>query len=330
VVGVSHARPPLAVQVSDPTYGPALDARDREVAAVDVGVEGVPWEPIAPGAPPPLELVFVDGVQQVEAWITVTPHDAPRPLAAVAFAVGTGVAVADGAGVRIEDLEVRRAVVAEGDRLLRLPEVGAFRWEPRAGSGRDPQALAARVAEMRQSMEQVLVQRWAREGRLVVLDGPLSWPFLRDPRGPVVGAVKSHHTMYLEGETAGVVSALRSGERTPLFAIGEDRLSWYQRLPGVGEAGWSGILRGEVARAVGLEAARELADRATATLPRYAGRPHRDPRAPQNLMPVQGLEGRLRHRLGDRRLAFRAVRVASSRSVLDPVAAPPVARSVAA
>lgn len=168
---------------------------------------------------------------------------------------------------------------------------------------------------MRQEMETQLTRAWAAPHRLVILDGRTS--AIRDARGPVIGAVKSHHTLYLQGDAAGVVAALRAGQRTPLFAIGDDRLSWYQRLPGVGEAGWAGILRGEVARSVGVEAARVLADRATTVLPRYAGRPHRDPRAPQNMMPVQGLESRLRHRLGDRRLAFRAVRIAASRAELD-------------
>jgi hypothetical protein len=113
------------------------------------------------------------------------------------------------------------------------------------------------------------------------------------------------------------VVALRVGQRTPLFAIGEDRLSWYQRLPGAGEEGWAGILRGEVARAVGTEEARRLADRAAVELPRMAGRPHRDPRAPQNMAPIAGLEERLRHRLGDRRLALRAVRRAAAAAALQ-------------
>ena len=77
----------------------------------------------------------------------------------------------------------------------------------------------------------------------------------------------------------------------PLFAIGEDRLSWYQRLPGAGCDGWAGILRGELPAAIGVAEARRLADRAAAELPRFAGRPHRDPRAPQSLAPVAGLEG---------------------------------------
>jgi uncharacterized protein len=123
--------------------------------------------------------------------------------------------------------------------------------------------------------------------------------------------------MYLPAEEARAVVALGVGERTPLFAIGEDRLSWYQRLPGAGREGWAGILRGELARSVGLSEARRLADRAAAELPRFAGRPHRDPRAPQNLAPVAGLEERLRHRMGDRRLALRAARRAAAAAALD-------------
>ena len=40
-----------------------------------------------------------------------------------------------------------------------------------------------------------------------------------------------------------------------------------------------------------------VADRVSALLPDFAGRPS-DPRTPQNLVPVAGLESWLRHRLG--------------------------------
>ena len=164
-------------------------------------------------------------------------------------------------------------------------------------------------------MELALAEELASPERLVVLDGRLS--FVRDVGGPVVGAIKSHHRMYLPPAEARTVVALRVGERTPLFAIGEDRLSWYQRLPGVGCEGWAGILRGEAARSMGAAQAARLADRAAAELPRFAGRPHRDPRAPQNLSPIAGLEWRLRHRMGDRRMALRAVRRSALRARLD-------------
>ena len=61
----------------------------------------------------------------------------------------------------------------------------------------------------------------------------------------------------------------------------------------------AGIVRLEVAAHDGLEAALRLADLTSAALPRFAPRPGRDPRAPQNLFPISALENMLRHRLGD-------------------------------
>ncbi len=56
--------------------------------------------------------------------------------------------------------------------------------------------------------------------------------------------------------------------------------------------------------------AARVADDVTATIPRFASEPFRDPRAPVNLTPVGALEKHLRHRLGASGLAFRAVRQA--------------------
>ncbi|MCB0880937.1 MAG: hypothetical protein KDC33_01795 [Thermoleophilia bacterium] len=308
-------RAPMAVQVSDPTYGPQLDPREGDVTDVRVDVEPVRWEPLSPAPRDAPELVFVDGVQQVEAWLNVTPHDDPAPVFGVAFAVGAGAVVADGARARVEEIAVQRVVLTEGGRCLHLPTQGGFSWDVRAGGSGDPGSMAARVAGFRRDLEQAIAERMAARDRLVVLDGRLS--FLRETKHPVIGAVKSHHAMYLQGEHAGVVTALRAGQRTPLFAIGDDRFGWYQRLPNVGDAGWAGIVRGEVSQGFGLATAQRLADLAACTLPRYAGRPHRDARAPQNMQPIMALEQRLRHRLGDRRLAFRAVRVACAAAVLD-------------
>jgi uncharacterized protein len=312
----------LAVHVADASYGPGLDPSEPEHADVDTGVEGVAFAPLSPPPGPPGDLVFIDGVQQIEAWLAVSGPDAPQATVAAAAAVAVGAVVARapgaapaGAPACVAEIAVRRVVLTAGDRLLRLPEVaGGYRWEPQAGA-RESAGLVRRVGQLRQQAELALAERLAADGRLVVLDGRLS--FVRDAPGPIVGAIKSHHRMYLPPAEAAVVTALRVGQRTPLFAIGGDRLSWYQRLPGTGEAGWGGILRGELPRALGVARARALADRAAAELPRFAGRPHRDPRAPQNLSPIGALEERLRHRLGDRRLALRAVRRAAPGATLE-------------
>lgn len=46
-------------------------------------------------------------------------------------------------------------------------------------------------------------------------------------------------------------------------------------------------------------------------IPPLAGTPYKDPRAPQNLVPIGGLECELRHRLGDQQLLYRALRAAA-------------------
>ena len=59
------------------------------------------------------------------------------------------------------------------------------------------------------------------------------------------------------------------------------------------------------------------ADRTALTLPRYASQPHRDPRAPQNLLPIAGLERALKRRLGDAALLERQLRAAAVRLPLS-------------
>ena len=46
-------------------------------------------------------------------------------------------------------------------------------------------------------------------------------------------------------------------------------------------------------------------------LPRFASRLHKDPRAPQNLSPIGGLERELRRRLGDPAVLYRSLLTAS-------------------
>ena len=55
-----------------------------------------------------------------------------------------------------------------------------------------------------------------------------------------------------------------------------------------------------------------LADLTARLLPPLASTPHKDPRAPQNLVPIGGLERELRHRLGDQQLLYRALRAAAA------------------
>jgi hypothetical protein len=70
-------------------------------------------------------------------------------------------------------------------------------------------------------------------------------------------------------------------------------------------------VRCEASSEVPIDAVPALADRLASVLPRFASRPHKDARAPQNLYPIAGLERELRRRLGDTHLLQRALRAAA-------------------
>jgi hypothetical protein len=157
-------------------------------------------------------------------------------------------------------------------------------------------------------------------GALVVVDGPLHH---RDHLAGAVGHIKSHRVEYLTDPwLRHVVDGLESGERTPLFLIdaGWTRWSWYSRLgvpssarrsPRTDDAnGWAALVRGEASGRLDVAEAGARADRATRTVARFASSPVKDSRAPQNLVPVGGLERILRHRLGERELLERSLRLA--------------------
>jgi hypothetical protein len=50
---------------------------------------------------------------------------------------------------------------------------------------------------------------------------------------------------------------------------------------------------------MGLQGAVDAADLSARVVPEFASTPERDPRAPQNLLPIGALERALRHALGD-------------------------------
>ncbi len=148
---------------------------------------------------------------------------------------------------------------------------------------------------MRRS-EAEAAEDFARGGYFVVADGPLNIL----SAVPKIGYIKSHRVSYLPPRRRHVVAELAPRERTPVFGIPDyERYSWYLRLAAVaGGHSWSGVVRCEVAHALGREEAIRTADLTTRLLPEVASERHRDPRAPQNLVPIAGLEQALRRRLG--------------------------------
>jgi uncharacterized protein len=258
-------------------------------------------------------LLFVDGVRRVEQRLLI---DGPRGTVfglLGSLAVG---AVETAAMARVVSARVRR-VICSGDGMLLDPFEGVLRhgparlcFDPVAAAENTPMApLAALQNEMRRE-EGLLAIELAASGAPVLLDGPLS--FVSPAAGAVLGIVKRLQQIYLPAREAALLPALEVGERTPLFLIAHarhPRYSCYLRLARgrAIDAALAGLIRIEADTTLGLDETVRLADLAARELPRFASDAAHDPRAPQNLYPVGGLEVRLRHLMGDAFVIRRAI-----------------------
>jgi hypothetical protein len=304
-------------------YGASVErdlvASEVEVHA-DIEISSGDWREIGPrpGVPQPGTVLFVDGVRRVDArvWIDDGTGDA-LPGICASYAAGVVVCGRD-RRARVVQPRVGRGVFSAAATVAEIATRHGS-YAPCAATGSDPEALWLALQE-RMGRREVEAAEAARdecpeaEDALVVVDGPLTGR--QHVRG-AIGVVKTHSKAYLEPALQRIVGSLRPGARTPLFMIGGrpwSRLSWYLRLPGAADAPWAGVVRVECSGEIPVDDAIVLADAVGPTLCRFASEPHKDPRAPQNLYPIAGLERDLRHRLGDPGLLFRALRVASVRN----------------
>jgi hypothetical protein len=280
----------------------------------DPSVETDDWSaPLSPGPPPVGPVWFVDGVRRVE--LRLLADDGGRRVPGLFGSYAVGVVRCDGRAA-FQDHRVCRAIVLGGGVRPEQVTVAcgptSLEFEPEVEPGVDPNRPLIRLQELMREEETNLSARLMGAGTpLVLVDGPLR---LGERTGvQAVGVIKRFVRRYLDPEHESLLGRLRAGQRTPVFALqdqaGEVRgYSWYARLVDLRRP-WhdhAGIVRCEIQVGLGPEAAVRLADQVTALLPRYAGRPT-DPRAPQNLAPVAGLEAWLRHRMGDRAMIRRTL-----------------------
>lgn len=298
-----------------PEQGPSYDPDDELTTPdLDLGVElpEAAWEPLAPpaGTVPARDVVLVDGVQRADARITLVPASEDDAITGIAASFAAGSIRCSPTGASFGDWQVVRGVFARAhDVSLECGQ--GIRYTPFAVADARGDRLHLAVTEQMRALERGLVRR-VTDAELVVVDGPLSGGRVAggSTSVPLLGLVKTHRRHFLPESHRQVVAALGPGERTPLFGTSTNytRVSWYLRLPGDAVHPWAGVVRLEVPSDVPLSAAVELADRSAATLPRFASQPHRDARAPQNLVPIGALETRLRHLLGDPAVLERLLR----------------------
>jgi uncharacterized protein len=320
----------LFVDAWDPSYGSAYEAAEAEptaesTASVDPDVEVAhdSWRPLSPPGDvrAPGAVLLVDGVRRVDARIWVEEaHGMVYPGLAASYAAG--VVRCD---LRRGLAEVTVAKVARG---LYTASAQAEELTPQRTGYRLRRTAATEVAQLSAAVQGDLhelegeVSALARtppsgERRdsdhpdLLVLDGPLR---ARTHLPRTLGYIKTHRVQYLSPALAAVITLLRPGQRTPLFLLGTSwhRFSWYLKLPGAGDSPWAGVVRVEASADLPRHEVIELADTSAVTLPRFASTAYKDPRAPQNLIPIAGLERRLRAMLGDTRLQLRALVAAAA------------------
>jgi len=306
----------------DPGYGLAA-SEDLDTGALaesnaeldlDLELPAASWRAIGPdpAGAVPARIAFLDGVRRIDARVWVH-GGAPQPAPAIAASFAAGLVCCEGGAARIADVDVERGLFTAAAGAAGIAASHAYYPAiPADGPALDQLSLALQQqltdAEVRLAMR---YRAAAADGDdLLVVDGPLRG---RTHLERTVGYVKTHHVAYLPAEQAAVVAGLRPGQRSPAFTIGTSwrRHSWYLALPGTAGVPWSGVVRLECAPDLAAHDVIGLADLTGLVIPRLASSPHKDPRAPQNLVPIGGLERELRHRLGDQRLLYRALRSAA-------------------
>lgn len=300
----------VAVEPWDPGYGAPVGAvgpTAEPAGTTDVSRE-LPADSWEPRSAPPLlapatDVVFVDGIRRIDARLWVTDERGTHGGIAASYAAGT---VRSNGHATVDDCQVRRGLFSPADTAA-IPVAGAD-YDPAATPSDEPEVLSAAVQERMRDLE-LQSTRDAGDAELIVVDGPLRG---RQAVPHAIGYVKTHHARYLPPLVEDVVPQLSPGQRTPLFLTQTawSRWSWYLRLPHGAGHPWAGIVRCEASADLDLDAAVEVADLATATLPRFASEPHKDGRAPQNLYPIAGLERHLRRMLGDPAFLYRRLRAA--------------------
>jgi hypothetical protein len=316
----------------DPGYGSSLDIEEEDLgestARVDVAVElpADQWRAIDPktGLAQPAALLFVDGVRRVEArvWIEDSTADgapATEASAALCASYAAGVVCCCGRQAHLVHAEPRRGLFTVAPHAADIATwAGTYTAQLTKPASGTPlartlsQLLQSRLAEL--EVEAAVAARSAVAGHgvpaggdLLIVDGPLRG---RQHLPRILGYIKSHRSSYLPPELNALVGTLEPGQRTPVFLMGTswDRHSWYLRLPRTGGPPWAGVVRVECPADLTIADATGLADLSQVCLRRFASTRYKDPRAPQNLYPISGLERELRRRLGDPRLLYRALR----------------------
>ena len=317
----SASKVTVSVSAWDPGYGTNLDFKDfgdTDSVEVDDSIEYATgdWRGIDAVLPnDPLDVFFIDGIQRIEASLSLLAEHDDVPRSALLGAVGAGIVHWDRRLMKSQFKELlhqRLVVLPVGVSSQTLGTLGTsvLPFEIRHSKGSDFNDLQDELLKQMSELEVLLTKSIDYEPEnLVIADGRVR----RDHPVFVVGYIKSNEKQYLSGKPAQTVPEIKLGQRSPIFRIEDSfpRFSWYIRVGDiVGGHGWQGIARLEVSAELALDAVVSYAAMTAEYLPIAAPPLHLDPRAPQNLIPIGALERELRRGLGDAELVNRKLREA--------------------
>lgn len=292
----------------NPDYALPQVGFEESQVALEVDTEIEEW------SPKPLRscewplLYFVDGRQRIDAVIA-----SETGQRALLVTVAAGALVRDDGGIRLAGPpRIRRYALHTGGFDTEIRVGKEFVYEPLQVTAADLRELAGKVNGVMRRLEAQLAGEL--EGGVVVVDGPIyqgEHPIQR----PMLGYAKTMWQRYLPPEKASILLDLEVHHRTPLFRIhkGErrklDLYSWYLRLPldpSTPFHSGAGLIRMETHAQTPPEAI-ALADQMAYLFGRLASSPSRDPRAPQNLIPIGGLEAWLGRYMGQGQVIRRTI-----------------------
>lgn len=311
-----------------------------------IDIETPRWGAVAARAiPERLHTVYVvDGKRRMESRVFVEDDHGEAGMGGFgAYVVGAVRLCPHGSRqAELTDVRAQRLLAhAPGLRLdpyrlsPRDPHTGLLQYTPIQADSAEPLAPLHKLQQAMLAAEQDLSHGLAsqvpfdegddREAltSLTLQDGTLR---SRNLGGAVVGCVKTMQTQYLPADRASLLADLRPGERTPILHMRSEhgrvtRFIWYVRLC---EAAFyqhpmSGVMRLEMYAPDEPDflppIVREVASVSGTLLCRLASQGHKDPRAPQNLIPTAALEQAMTRAMGSADLVTRRLRAHIAREL---------------
>ncbi|MCP2013292.1 hypothetical protein L1280_000420 [Deinococcus sp. HSC-46F16] len=311
-----------------------------------IDIETPRWAAVAPKpVPARLGTVYVvDGKRRMESRVFIEDGDGAAGMGGFgAYVVGAvelcphGTRPATLREVRAQRLLAHAPGLRVDPCLLspRDPHTGQLQYAPVQADSAEPLAPLHKLQQVMLAAEQELSHGLAsrvpfdegddREAltALTIQDGTLRSQNLG---GAVVGCVKTMQTQYLPPDRAGLLTDLKPGDRTPILHMRYEnnritRFIWYVRLC---EAAFyqhpmSGVMRLEMYAPEEPDflppIVRTVANVSGPLLCRLASQPHKDPRAPQNLIPTAALEHAMTRAMGSADLVTRRLRAHIAREL---------------